>query len=345
MDQERSDLINRLPEDDDSPDMIVNMRDTQSNAYSASDAADDSDDRDTDDGATDETEKIRSQIESTRSEMSETIDAIQEKLSVANITEQVKEEVNEQISSAWKAAKDTVYETTMEKVGTIMGYVNKGLNEASDTQIVKTAQRSPIAVSLIGLGVGMLIYNSYYKRSSGTSGYNRNKRALSSTGANQTSTLANAQDKVTDAASQAYGTVTGAASQAYSSVGNVAGQAYETVENFGSQVKDTASDLASKAHDQYDYYIEENPLAVGAVAMAVGAAVGFSIPSTRYESQLVGETRDRLVNQTSGKIGDFIRTAGEAAQEKYDSIKTVAEKTMDTAVNTAKDEAKNQDLV
>ena len=38
-------------------------------------------------------------------------------------------------------------------------------------------------------------------------------------------------------------------------------------------------------------YLEDNPLALGALAVAVGAAVGFAIPSTRYEGQLMGEAR------------------------------------------------------
>lgn len=361
MAEERSDLIRNSNAEDDNPELVATMRDAQDNAYSGTDTATDTavdfTDQETEEGATEETEKIRSQIESTREELSETIDAIQEKLSVENITQQVKENVNEQLSNAWQATKNTVYETTAEKVGMIMGYVNKGIEEVSDTKLAKTAQRSPLAVSLIGLGVGMLIYNSYYRGSSSSYRYASNRHALASRGdqssssslstsQNQVSGAASqAYDSVTDAAGKAYGTVGNVAGQAYDSAGNIVGQAYDTVGNLGSQVKDTASDLANKAHEQYDYYIEENPLAVGAVALAIGAAVGFSIPSTRYESQLVGETRDRLMGQTGNKISGLIKNAGEAAQEKFDSLKTVAERTADTAMNTAKKEAKNQDLM
>src|SRR5215210_1533617 len=48
-----------------------------------------------DDEATQETQEIRAQIEQTRSEMSETIDAIQEKLSPDNLKEQAQEMVRE----------------------------------------------------------------------------------------------------------------------------------------------------------------------------------------------------------------------------------------------------------
>lgn len=347
---------NRTTEEKDEK-LVAVMTDSPDNAYAQQG---ETTERAEDEDTPVEAKKIKADIEDTRREMGETIDAIQEKLSVANITEQVKDEVNEKISSAWKTAKNTVYETTTEKVGMIMGYVNKGMDEVSDTKIVKTASRSPLAVSLIGLGVGMLIYNSYYRRSSGN-GYT-NKRALSSSDYKSSNVMAapdqvrdsanraydqaadtanRAYDKAADSASQAYNKASDVAGKAYGAVGSVAGQATQTIGNY----MDSASDLAHKAYDQYDYYIEENPLAVGAVAAALGAVVGFSIPSTRYESRLVGDTRDRLMQETGGKIGDYIRAAGEAAQEKYDSMKEVAEKTVDTAVQTAKKEAKNKDLM
>ena len=53
--------------------------------------------------APEETEHIKAQIEETRNQMGETIDAIQERLSFANISEQVSETVGNAIESA----KDT----------------------------------------------------------------------------------------------------------------------------------------------------------------------------------------------------------------------------------------------
>lgn len=300
-----------------------------------------------------EAERIKARIEGTRREMGETIDAIQERLSFNNISEQVKGEVTEKINDVWETAKYT----TIRKVGEIMGYVNQGIEELGDTQAGRVARNNPVAISLIGLGVGMLLVNLYRKDSSREYEYSRRNIAAGD------STYADARDKVGSAAGSAYetasstagsayGAVTGAASGAYNkasdaagyayqSVGNVAGKAYDQVGNLGSSVKD----VAGKAYDQYDYYIEENPLAVGAVALAVGAAVGLSIPATRYESRLMGETRDRLMQQASNQIGELVKNAGEIAQDKYDGVKKVAEQTVDKAVATAKDEAKNQDLM
>src|SRR5687768_5212301 len=47
-----------------------------------------------------DTEHIRQEIEETRNSMGETIDAIQERLSIANISEQVSEQVSNAIETA-----------------------------------------------------------------------------------------------------------------------------------------------------------------------------------------------------------------------------------------------------
>jgi len=326
------------------------------------------------DETSDETEKIRTDIVETRSQMSETIDAIQEKLSFANISEQVKGEVSEHINSAIQTAKDSVYDATLGKVGNVMNYVNKGMNEVAETSVMKTVGKNPLAIALIGLGLGLLYMNRTekgsqyrYKRNQNDydfdreEGYNRREFATKD---NQ-STFAAAQNKVSDAAGRVGETVSGAAGAVGETVSNAAGavsdtvsgvagtvsdaagKAYKQVGNIGSQVKD----VAGSAQDQYEYYIEENPLAVGAVALALGAAVGMSIPSTRFEGELMGETRDNLVQKAQATARDTIdkvkSVAGEVTEKVKDVAADVAQTVKDSAgdvTQTAKEEAKKQGL-
>jgi gas vesicle protein len=326
------------------------------------------------DVTTDETEKIRTEIVETRSQMSETIDAIQEKLSFANISEQVssigdqvKDEVSEHISSAIQTAKDSVYDATLGKVGNIMNYVNKGINELAETDMGHTVRRNPLAVGLIGLGLGLLFMNSNKKLSKYR--YNRNENDYDfdynydregdyqnrrGSSRNNQSTFAVAQNKVGDVAGRVGETVSGAAgavsetvSGVAGSVTDVAGKAYKQVGDLGSQVKD----VADSAQDQYEYYIEENPLAVGAVALALGAAVGMSIPSTRFEGQLMGETRNNLMQKAEETARETIDKVKNVAGEVTEKVRNVAGEVAQTVKDSAgdvtqpiKDEAKNQGL-
>jgi ElaB/YqjD/DUF883 family membrane-anchored ribosome-binding protein len=343
--------------------------------------------------------EIRSQIENTRNQMGETIDEIQERLSVAHITEQVKEEVSGQISDAWKSTKETVFDAAIKTTGEVMKYIERGLDEISDTAVGRTARNNPLAFTLIGAGIGILAYNAYQNRSvindkrrmlPPAEGRGRNFRSDNDRSSLQyakkkagnaydsatdtvenayetaTDTAGNIYKKTTDAAGNVLETVTDvagnvydatseAAKSIYNKTGNAVSGAYDTAGKVGSQVIDTAQELGHKAQNSYDYYIDENPLAVGALALAIGAAVGMSIPATKIESNLMGDARDNLMEQAGQKVGNLIDTAQDTVKEKIDQVKTIADDTAQTAVEEtkkaadktvqkAKDEAKKKDF-
>jgi ElaB/YqjD/DUF883 family membrane-anchored ribosome-binding protein len=342
-------------------------RDAFIEKYSDDYAAGDSEVRDiatnTSEDAPEETEQLKAQIEETRSQMGETIDAIQEKLSFQNISDQVKESVSEHINSALETAKDTVYDATIRKAGNFMQSMNKsvnqGLDEISKSEAFTVMRANPLALSLIGLGVGLLLMNGYKKKSTyryaDRDGGHQGKGAYASGGAsyskNQPSMLKSAQDTISGTASSAYESVGNAASGAYDSVSNVAGSAYSGVtgaattayssvtgaaSNAVSGVTDYAGkayekvgDLRSQAAESYDYYIEENPLAVGAVALALGAAVGMALPSTRVEGHLMGETKQQLLQKAQDTAGDLVdkvkQVASEAQKTITEEVKTQAQ--------------------
>ena len=276
-----------------------------------------SDNLDSDDGPP-ETEAIKARIEETRKEMGETIDAIQERLSLSNISEQVSETVN----SAIESAKETAYDATIGKVVNFMKNVGDGVSRSDALRIVRS---NPFPLALIGLGAGLLVYQAYGRSKSG-SGYGRRQLAGrgENTGGSSRGLVSRTYDGISDRAGDAmesvsekanatYESVSGALSDAYTGAGDVANRAYDRLGEYG-----------TIAHDKYDEYIEENPLAVGAVAMAVGAAVGFAIPSTRYEGQLMGQTREDVVQRVQDAAGTLVDKAKQAATEAGKTIKEEA---------------------
>jgi ElaB/YqjD/DUF883 family membrane-anchored ribosome-binding protein len=326
------------------------------------------DDNATDADATEDTEQIRAQIEQTRSQMGETIDAIQERLSMSNI----KEQVSDQINSAVDTAKDAVYDATIGKAGKFMqnvsrtfssvtGSVGRSLgdvtgdvgNTLAKTDVLGTVSRNPIPFALIGLGIGMLVLNARSRNSAKYSpsysydydagNYNegdydydtelsgsRSRRATRSTLKSATRKVGGAASSavsgVSSAAGSAVSGVSNAASSAYEGLTSAAGSAYEGIGSGIETVGTQARHLAGTAQDQYEYYIEENPLAVGAVALAFGAAVGFMIPSTQTENRLVGEYRDDLVS----RAGDIARGALDKVQQVAGEVsRTVQEQAGD----------------
>ena len=87
-------------------------------------------------------------------------------------------------------------------------------------------------------------------------------------------------------------------------------------------VKESATDLASRAKDsasavgsRFGEVLRENPLAVGAVAVAAGTAVGLILPSTQFESEYIGETGEKLVESVEDVARDALGKVQDAAKQ------------------------------
>lgn len=283
--------------------------------------------------STDETEQIREQIEDTRAKMGETIDAIQEKLSISNISEQVTEQVTEQVSNLYQAAKETVYDATIRRAGKFMKEVNRELKK---TDFIKQVGDKPLPLFFIALGAGLLLFGNK-KNGRGGYRYGGNGRSFRGKGgssrSNRSSMMKSAADTLSGAASATYETVGSSASSAYESVGQAASSVYGSVSDMASGTLDKAGELGGQIQEKYEYYLEENPLAIGAVALAVGAAIGFSIPSTRYENELVGEVRENLTSKVGEKLSGTI-----------DKVKNIAGEAKNAVAESVTDEMKNQGL-
>ncbi len=236
----------------------------------------------------DEVARTRTEIEHTRAEMGETVDALQERLSPHNLKEQAKVQ-----------AKETARET--------------------GSGLVDRIKQNPIPAAMVGIGLGWLL-TSGGSGSSGQRGY----RGVS----NYHEPPAEPSDYEGyggSSAGQGRSRTGEAAGQARDRAGQVAGQAQERA----SQLGDQAQHQARRARGGFQEMLQENPLAVGALAVGLGAAVGFSVPETEKENRAMGEARDGLVER--GK---------EKAEEMKPKVRSVAEQ----AQSAAKEEAQNQDL-
>jgi len=236
----------------------------------------------------DETEHLKAQIEETRTQMGETIDALQERLSFSNISEQVSDQVNNAIQNV----KHTVYDATIGKAVGVMKTMGNGI---SDSGFAKTARKNPLPLILIGVGAGLLAYNSFSGRGKSRRGQRRSFRGYEQHAelpgdraqvAEPHGKVSQLTDKVSDAASSAYESASQAVDTAYTGAKDMANRAFSKAGEFGSYAGDT-----------YDHHLQENPLVLGAAAFAVGAFVGLAIPSTRYEGELMGETRNDLLRK------------------------------------------------
>jgi ElaB/YqjD/DUF883 family membrane-anchored ribosome-binding protein len=273
-------------------------------------------DSETDSVTSEETVRLHSEIEETRENMSETIDAIQERLSLSNLSEQVSEKVGDVIESA----KDTVYDATIGKVVNFMKQARDGVKQ---TSMGKTIMANPLPFALIGAGSALLIYNRYSKkgRPDRMSKYRTQEYfAPAESGHESAGFVSNTAEKFSDTAGSAYETVSTKAGAAMETISRKANDTYAGAADMASRAYDKVGEFGSSAKESYDHYVEEKPLAVAAAALAVGAAVGFAIPSTNYEGRMMGDARDELLSKAENTATEFVDKAKEVASDAAQAV-------------------------
>jgi hypothetical protein len=274
-------------------------------------------DSETDEITSEETQRLHSEIEETRENLGETIDAIQERLSLANLSEQVSEKVNDVIESA----KDTVYDATLGKAVKFMKQARDGVMQ---TSAGRTIMANPIPFALIGAGAAILIYNGVGNRNKRTrrAGYRTTNFVGGDVDPGRSMGMLNrATESISGKAGSALGTISETASGAYESVADAASKTYSGAADAANLAYEKAGEFGAAAKENLDHYIEKKPLAVAAAVMAVGAAVGLAFPSTRYEGQLLGDARENLLSKAEETASEFVDKAKQVATDVTEAAK------------------------
>ena len=160
--------------------------------------------------------------------------------------------------------------------------------------ILETIRQNPLPAAMAAIGIGLLVMN----RSNGRSAYRADRyweggwrdadeyRTGYGTGSGMTERAGETLDQVGQKA------------------GRVASDVRSTVGELPDQVGTTARDVGWNAQRA----LEDNPLAVGAAAFAIGAAIGMALPETEVERNVLGQATDRAIDTAQ-------RTASEAVQQ------------------------------
>jgi hypothetical protein len=302
--------------------------------------------------------EIRSEIERTRSEMDQTFDALESKMTPGQILEEVwyltRGGTRAGANKLWTVAREHPLPATV--IGLGLGWLlvesTKGNGRSSESHVLGGRNysgrtgRSNLYESSAGYGSYPDNYNADYLESWESSEGGVSGRVASAAGSVKHAAV-HAKDSVKDAALHAKDTVAEAASSAGHRVADVAGSVREKASDLGNRTREKATDLghltrekatelgsrtrtqARRAQVGFWEMMEENPLAVGVATLALGVLAGLSLPSTRREDELLGETRDKLVDRIE-----------EVGRETLDKGKQVA----GTAVDTLKEEAENAGL-
>jgi ElaB/YqjD/DUF883 family membrane-anchored ribosome-binding protein len=234
-----------------------------------------------------EVEVLETEIEATRDEMTDTVQTIGERLDPANVVQ---------------GAKDTVREAT---VGRVEQMTSNVMETATDTGsgIVETIRRNPVPAAMAAIGIGWLLMN----RSEGRGSY-RSSEAWNDSWRDS--------ERYGYASHGGYGGdggVTDRAGETIQQVGRTAGRVADDVRStVGSTVGQLPDQVGSTAREvgwNAERLVQDSPLALGAVAFAVGTAIGMALPETEVERSVLGgpagEALDKVERAASDAVGQL----------------------------------------
>jgi hypothetical protein len=249
------------------------------------------------------TREIREEIAQTRVEMSETIEAIQERLTPGNLAAQ---------------AGETVRNAATEKVKQMAHTAEHAAEQIRESSFVETLRANPIPSAMIGIGAAWLMLKgrSQGGRARRYGDYPRYRVGAARDWRNETYVPTAVGTSGSTAATS--GSAVGASGSTLGTSGYDYGAGYSgdsgRVPEFGGDIRgyQGSSEGSYQGTGSYgsaygssyqrssmsvDRVVRENPLAIGAAAALVGVAIGLSIPATETENRVLGEARDSVVDR------------------------------------------------
>jgi hypothetical protein len=255
-----------------------------------------------------------------------------------------REIVKKDIETAITTTKHAVREATIGRVENLATQAGDIMNDTRDT-LVETIRQNPVPAALAGIGIAWLLMKrsstSRRRSSGGQSGDGAGQRfggaAISGTvreaahGASEAiggavqqglGAASHLAEQTTAAARRMAHDASDATGRIVHGAADAAGQVAHRVQDFAGAAAHSAYDGASRVERGLESTLHTNPLALGAAALAVGAVVGYSLPRTQREDELMGEVRDRLIHGAEDMARDATQslhrltdTAGEAAKK------------------------------
>ena len=273
--------------------------------------------------------EVQREAEVERAELVSTLDQLRENLKPANVVDEV-----------MATAKVTTSDIT--------------------DRVWQTARSNPIAAVFIGLGAAMILgvgqpltsrltkkddgdsdYDQPYRRPHGST-YERQaglgpamQQGAASVQAWSASKLKSVGPQVAASASKVTDSASSWRSRAFQPPSSYASSARQ---GLASRPGDQAMSQYSRSRDQIagsiSRLLDEQPLVLAALGVAVGAAIGAAIPSTETEGQFMGDASASLKAR-----------AQELAQQEYAHLKETASNTLGDLKQTAADRGLSTDNV
>ncbi|HYG27318.1 MAG TPA: DUF3618 domain-containing protein [Caulobacteraceae bacterium] len=151
--------------------------------------------------------------------------------------------------------------------------------------------------------------------------------------------IGSGRERVGQALSSARGAVSSTASTAAERARMAASTAAERTRTAASATRERAVHYGHRAEETFTDTLEREPLIIGALGIAVGAAVAAALPSTPIENRYVGPLRDKALDEGKNRARQGVDQAKQVASAAARSLKEEADREGLTDVNGLVDKA------
>ena len=212
---------------------------------------------------------LEREINQTRAEMNQTLDSLERKLTAGQLLDQCL----------------TFFGMKGTEIGSSLG---------------RCVKDNPMPVLLTATGIGWMMFGPNQSRSAVR--YNRYAYDDAEEGAEGlTAKISETMQSGATATRQQFAKTTETAKETVSrttdKVKETADRAADALHETVNKTRDIAQSQVKQVRDGFNQLLEEQPLILGAVGLAVGAMIGAAFPSTEQEDRLVGEIRDKTLNK------------------------------------------------
>jgi hypothetical protein len=213
--------------------------------------------------------------------------------------------------------------------------MNEFSEKASDfvRDLGDAARKNPISAALIGMGAVWLFTGGRTAERVGDlargAGFDRIPDAAGNALDAARSTLRSGSESVGKGVSSATETLRDAGAAGLDRVAHTSSEVADKAYGYAQNIPDASGALFNTARDNLSELFRAQPLALGAVGLAIGAGIAAALPTTDLEAEYFGEVSDNFKEQ-----------AADYASEQVSRATTVAE----DVVTAVSDEARNQGL-
>ena len=326
-------------------------------------------------------EEFEAAKEAVKTELSEAKEAVKGELLEAK--DALKDEVREQ----YEHARTVVHDATIGRVEDMARSATDTVNEARHS-FMDTVRENPIPAALAGIGIAWLLMNRRTPRNRTEYRGTLNgpaERGMRQLAGRVSHVAHDVRDQAGDLMHQVGNKADSLAHRAQGQVSDIAGQAGQLAHRVQDQageyvgqagqlahrVQDQAGQLAHRVQDQAGEMVhyaqdhsrqmvqqtrrtiqstfEENPLAIGAVALAMGTAIGLALPRTELEDEWLGDARDQLMDKVGEVAHESLGQAKQAVEQLVSGETQQADGNASASKSAAKsnegqkDDAKKED--